>query len=189
MKIIKQELFWPTPLWHTNILDLINNKEIENWALSEQKKSKSVIKSNRGGWQSDLIQSEIVFQNLIKNIEQICQQLQFDIKKIVITQMWVNINNKGDWNLIHQHGGYYDLCGTYYVKVPKNSGNIIFRDPRPAAIGNAMINKRFDKGEWKGIPIEEGLLMIWPTFLDHFVEPSKSDESRISISFDLIVKT
>ena len=45
MKIIEQELFWPTPLWHSNILDLVNNEEIENWVLSQQKKFKSRFKS------------------------------------------------------------------------------------------------------------------------------------------------
>jgi len=33
----------------------------------------------------------------------------------------------------------------------------------------------------------EGDLMLWPAYLDHFVEPSNSDEERISISFDITV--
>tara|TARA_R110002020_G_C16015696_1_gene751524 strand:+ start:177 stop:746 length:570 start_codon:yes stop_codon:yes gene_type:complete len=185
VKFIKEELFWPTPLWHSNILDSINNNEIKDWALNKQNNLQSVVKSNRGGWQSNSIQSEPIVKSLINNIEKFCKQLPFDIQKIVIRQMWLNINNKGDWNCVHQHGGLYDLCGTYYVKVPKNSGNIIFRDPRPGAIGSPFINKKFDHGEWKPINLHEGLLMIWPTFLDHTVEPSNSDEPRISISFDL----
>ena len=188
MKIIEQELFWPTPLWHSNILDLVNNEEIENWVLSQQKSAESRFKSNRGGWQSDLIKSEPVFENLFNEIEKFCKELPFRIKKINLSQMWANVNYKGNWNSIHQHGGYYDLCGTYYVKVPKNSGNILFRDPRPGAIGSPLMNHIFDKGEWRGINLKEGKLMIWPPFLDHFVEPSKSYEPRISISFDLNVK-
>jgi hypothetical protein len=34
----------------------------------------------------------------------------------------------------------------------------------------------------------EGLLMIWPSYLDHFVEPSQTDEERISISFDIMAR-
>ena len=50
------------------------------------------------------------------------------------------------------------------------------------------MNHIFDKGEWRGINLKEGKLMIWPPFLDHFVEPSKSYEPRITVSFDLNVK-
>ena len=34
----------------------------------------------------------------------------------------------------------------------------------------------------------EGLLAVWPIYLDHFVEPSKTDEERISISFDIVAE-
>ena len=30
--------------------------------------------------------------------------------------------------------------------------------------------------------------MIWPPYLDHFVEPSQTDEERISISFDIMAE-
>jgi hypothetical protein len=30
--------------------------------------------------------------------------------------------------------------------------------------------------------------MIWPSYLDHFVEPSQTDEERISISFDIMAR-
>jgi hypothetical protein len=29
--------------------------------------------------------------------------------------------------------------------------------------------------------------MLWPSYLDHFVEPSKANKERISISFDIIL--
>ena len=33
--------------------------------------------------------------------------------------------------------------------------------------------------------IKEHDLLMFPSYLDHYVEPSKSDEDRIMISFDL----
>ena len=53
------------------------------------------------------------------------------------------------------------------------------------AVGNVFHVNRFDDDEFKRLNITEGLLAVWPSFLDHFVEPSKTDEERISISFDL----
>jgi len=193
-KIIQQENLWPTPYWYTQIWDFMRsetrvtfNEDFTSWIQGEMKKD-SVRKSNRGGWQSELYDSKNnMFEPLIKEIKEFCSHLPLNIKEIIIPQLWVNVNKRGDWNIIHQHG-QYDLSGTYYVKVPKDSGRLVFRDPRPAAIGNKFMIHRFDNGEFKNVNVMEGMLGIWPAYLDHFVEPSDSDEERISISFDIIAR-
>ena len=192
-KVIKQEMLWPTPYWYTQIWDFMRsetrvtfNEDFTGWIQGEMKKE-NVVKSNRGGWQSDLYKPEGEFLPLVEQIREFCKHLPLNIKEIHIPQLWVNVNKKGNWNIIHQHG-QYDLSGTYYVKVPKDSGRLVFRDPRPAALGNKFMVSRFDKGEFKNINVMEGLLAIWPSHLDHFVEPSQTDEERISISFDIIAR-
>ena len=193
-KIIRQEMLWPTPYWHTIIWEFMRsetkvtfNEDFTGWIKGEMEKNTSVKKSNRGGWQSDLYKPEGEFKPLVNEIVEFCKHLPLDIKDFNIPQLWVNVNKKGDWNVIHQHG-QFDLSGIYYVKVPKNSGRIVFRDPRPAAISNLFMVTNFDKGELKNINLMEGLLMIWPSYLDHFVEPNQTDEERISISFDIVCK-
>ena len=193
-KVIRQEILWPTPYWHTMIWEFMRsetkvtfNEDFTGWIQGQMEKNQSVRKSNRGGWQSDLYKPEGEFLPLVKQIKEFCNYLPLDIKQIRIPQLWVNVNKKGDWNTIHQHGTYH-LAGTYYVKVPKDSGRLVFRDPRPGAISNVFMINRFDKGEFKNINLMEGLLMIWPSYLDHFVEPSQTDEERISISFDIVAK-
>ena len=193
-KVIRQENLWPTPYWYTQIWDFMRsetrvtfNEDFTSWIDGEMKK-KSVVKSNRGGWQSELYDSKNeMFEPLINEIREFCSHLPLNIKEIIIPQLWVNVNKRGDWNIIHQHG-QYDLSGTYYVKVPKDSGRLVFRDPRPAAIGNKFMINRFDNGEFKNVNVMEGMLGIWPAYLDHFVEPSNTDEERISISFDIIAR-
>ena len=194
-KVIRQEMLWPTPYWHTMIWEFMRsetrvtfNEDFTSWILGVKEKEKSVIKSNRGGWQSELYKPDNeMFKPLIDEIKEFCVHLPLNIKKVHIEQLWVNVNKKSDWNIIHQHGQYH-LSGTYYVKVPKNSGHIVFRDPRPAAISNVFFVNRFDKGEFKRINLMEGLLAIWPAYLDHFVEPNQTDEERISISFDIVAE-
>ena len=193
-KIIKQELMWPTPYWHTMIWDFMRsersisfNEDFTGWIQGQMEKNKSVKKSNRGGWQSELYKPEGEFEPLVKEIKEFCSHLPLDIKEILVPQLWVNVNKRGDWNTIHQHGSYH-LAGTYYVKVPKDSARLVFRDPRSSAISNLFMVNRFDKGEFKNVNLMEGLLMIWPSYLDHFVEPSQTDEERISISFDIMAR-
>tara|TARA_Y100000004_G_scaffold113327_1_gene127210 strand:- start:197 stop:805 length:609 start_codon:yes stop_codon:yes gene_type:complete len=191
-KIIKQDLMWPTPLWHTQIWEFMRsqtrvtfNEDFTSWILGVKEKEKSVRKSNRGGWQSELYKPDNeMFKPLINEIKEFCLHLPLNIKKTYVEQLWANVNTKGDWNAIHQHGSYH-LSGTYYVKVPEDSGRIVFRDPRPGAVGSVFHVNRFDKGEFKRLNLIEGLLAIWPSYLDHFVEPSQTDEERISISFDI----
>ena len=193
-KIIKQENLWPTPYWYTQIWDFMRsetrvtfNEDFTSWINGEMKKE-TVVKSNRGGWQSELYDSKNdMFEPLIKQIRDFCGHLPLNIKEIIIPQLWANVNKKGNWNIIHQHGNY-DLSGTYYVKAPKDSGRLLFRDPRPAAMSNGFMCKNFDKGEFKTVNVLEGMLGIWPAYLDHFVEPSNTDEERISISFDIIAR-
>jgi len=193
-KIIKQENLWPTPYWYTQIWEFMRsetrvtfNEDFNSWIIGEMKKE-SVVKSNRGGWQSELYDSKNdMFEPLVKQIKDFCSYLPLDIKEIIIPQLWANVNKRGNWNIIHQHGQYH-LSGTYYVKVPKDSGRLVFRDPRLAAISNKFLIDRFDKGEIKYINAMEGMLVVWPSYLDHFVEPSNTDEERISISFDIIAR-
>ena len=33
-----------------------------------------------------------------------------------------------------------------------------------------------------------GLILLWPAFLQHFVHPNLSEEPRISISFNVVLK-
>ena len=191
-RIIRQELMWPTPYWHTQIWDFMRsetrvtfNEDFTNYILNEAETKPSVIKSNRGGWQSELVDSKDEnYKPLVNEIVEFLRHLNLDIKEVSIPQMWANVNKKGDWNIIHQHGEY-NLSGTYYVKVPKDSGRLTFRDPRPAAINNYWSINHLSRGEYSWWQPKESDLFLWPPFLDHMVEPSLSDQPRVMISFDL----
>ena len=192
-KIIKQEMLWPTPYWYTHIWEFMRsetrvtfNEDMIGSINGMIEKDEGVRKSNRGGWQSKLLPPTGELEPLSFEISEFCKSINLGINEIVIPQMWINVNKKNDWNVIHSHG-QYTLSGTYYVKVPKDSGQIVFRDPRPAAMTNNFMVNRFDKGEFRKIKPIEGLLILFPSYLEHFVEPSNADEDRISISFDVIV--
>ena len=193
-KVIQQHLLWPTPYWYTQIWEFMRsetrvtfNDDFIGYILNEAEKKESTIKSNRGGWQSEIVKhNDENYKPLVDEIVEFVRHLNLPIKKFEIKQLWANVNRKNDYNIVHQHGNY-DLSGTYYVKVPKNSGRLMFRDPRPGAISNSFMSKNFDKGELHGVNILEGMLVMWPAYLDHLVEPNKTDDERISISFDINV--
>ena len=96
------------------------------------------------------------------------------------------INNKDASNGRHIHGNNY-ISAAYYVRAPKNCGEIVFYDPRPAPVYshplstkpnslNAMVN---------AVNPVEGGLVLFPSYLDHSVNPNLSNEERIVISFNI----
>ncbi len=111
-------------------------------------------------------------------------------------QAWPNINRRGDYHNLHNHPHSY-LSGTYYVAMPKsydktirgdtNPGAISFYDPRSQANMLAIKGDAQVDPEHRVMP-EAGMLLLWPSFLHHFVHPNISDELRISISFNVMLK-
>ena len=103
-KIIKQENLWPTPYWYTIVDEFIKhetrvtfNEDMEGWVSGQMEEKETVIKSNRGGWQSDLQSPEGVFEPLVKEIDSVCKTINLNVKEIFVPQLWVNVNKKGDW--------------------------------------------------------------------------------------------
>ena len=188
LKFIEQLNLWITPVWW-GMTNLDNEamykkiKELENT-------TDSVYLSNLGGFQSatdrfDMMTTDPVFQplrNLILHV--IEKELNFKAKKFEVDRMWCNVNTRDDFNMIHSHG-QFQFSGAYYVKAPKDSGQIVFRDPRPAAITNEFVTSQFNGGEVYRIEPEVGKLLIFPSYLDHMVMPSKSDDDRVSISWNI----
>lgn len=118
--------------------------------------------------------------------------MRYEIKWQV--QGWANINRLGDYHENHNHPRSY-LSGTYYVKVPETVdtvGNrtdirpncITFLDPRGAVNMIAIRDDPYVAYEHTVEP-KPGLLMMWPSFVYHFVHPNLSNDDRISVSFNI----
>ena len=182
---IKTENYWATPIWSTEI-EGVNNEDLVRFVLNEQKQSPEIVeRSNKGGWQSRAnLQTDIEMGGLCREISNVCFSLWPNFRKMGIAQMWAAINKKNDWNIIHQHG-QYEISGGYYLRVPENSGKIVFRDPAPQRINYCPVYQLILGYDLLFNQPKEHDLVMWPSYLDHFVEPSKSDEDRIMISFDL----
>lgn len=110
---------------------------------------------------------------------------------------WPNINRSGDYHDPHNHPQCY-LSGTYYVKVPSERWKrrqradirpncITFYDPRTGFNMQSIKKDPYIEPEFTVLPTP-GLLMLWPASLMHFVHPNLSDETRVSISFNIILK-
>ena len=189
MKTNKHNIF-ATPIWHTNILNEHINNEIVDHILQKSKNEPGVGKTNVGGWQSDSIVKDSKFSPLFSEINKIIENLDLKINKIEISQAWCNVNNKNDWNVIHNHG-WYNLSAIYFAKKPENSGKLGIRDPRAilTSTWGGWANKIYNMYNENCIIYLNSKvrdLIIFPSFLDHYVTPSDSDEERITIAVDIM---
>lgn len=100
---------------------------------------------------------------------------------------WANVNRSGHYNRLHLHPGEH-WSGVYYVDVgqpdPAIAGNgvIEFLDPRPTARAMPIPGFKFDRGIV--VVPQSGMLILFPSWLDHWVSPYQGPGERISIAFN-----
>ena len=188
-------LFFSTPVWVSKIDDYKDtNEKIYGYIKNLQNlDNQGLIKSNIKGWHSKNfdLKNEIVinFINLISpNINEVIKSMDWDIKNQTpkISGMWAIINTGGASNARHHHGNS-DISAAYYVKAPENCGEIVFYDPRPAPVFShpRSNNPNFLNAMVNSISPVEGGLVLFPSYLDHSVNPNSSNEERVVISFNL----
>ena len=114
--------------------------------------------------------------------------LRWDLEKFSfnITTCWAMVNGKYASNTLHNHPNSI-LSGVYYLRTPENSGGICFSDPRSAS---RMLNPPLiEFNPWTLPKISykpvEGTMFLFPSWLLHGVETNMSEETRISVSFNI----
>ncbi len=94
---------------------------------------------------------------------------------------WAVSLKDGGWQDQHVHSGAH-VSGVYYVAAPPDaqSGKIVFRDPRPRANMNQLPTQLTAHRE---TPVP-GDMILFPSWLEHGVEPFRGPGERICIAFD-----
>ena len=196
-----------TEIWVSELNNIDNEELVELLLKREQEEStvKTGLRysvSSVGGWQSepDLHNIEnIQLQNLLKSIGEVTDELKRHNRfgknvRAECISMWASVNRYKDYHKMHVHP-HCNYSGVYYVKTPENCGIITFIDPRKEKrmLTNSDLWDTVEDllvGDKSGIHItpKESGVIIFPCFLEHFVEPNLTHEPRISISFNIVFK-
>jgi uncharacterized protein (TIGR02466 family) len=171
----------------------LDNAGLEKFAQALKKSSGGRMVSNSGGWQSnnlDLKAPEL--RELLEVVDAKLNELHayFSLspaRRQVIAEGWININNRGGFNLAHNHPCSFFSC-VYYAKGGQKKGNIEFTTPIEAhayTIHEHMVSGyNAFTGHAVSIPPVTGELLIFPSWLMHFVRPNETDDDRISIALN-----
>jgi len=196
---MKREILFPTPVYFKMVKDPKKlNKYLFPLIKAWSKRDKSEEKTNAGGgWHSPTNMNRHEEYGLLTNeLFAMQEEIYRDYgmqPKPGLGNMWANINYPGAYNKQHIHPNS-QWSGVYYVKVPKDSGNLFVEDPRPGP--NIALPRRLEglpKALWRVViyPAVEGQMIMFPSWLPHGVEINKSKEKgekgwRVSVSFNFI---
>ena len=176
-----QHNMFHTPIWGFMIRgEELHSVDYIDYILEMKDNTPSEKKSNFGGWHSpDDLHTHGIFQEFCDNIISQVNEVSSTYTRAALKflNMWAVVNDKYCYNANHVHNGL--ISGVFYLKVPENSGNLILKDPAVRAHNHPIRNKDFS------VKPEELSLILFPSWLEHYVEPNKSDEQRIAISFNI----
>ena len=173
---------------HKDLFSL-DTKKIKKETLHIKSQDKGRTVSNYGGWQSKNFVTmnqnfKILFDNINTSVKKVEKHLKLK-KELSLRDYWCNINYFGSFNRPHTHEGC-TVSGVYYVDVHKNSGNIIFINRNLNSYYKEINSyNEYNSSTWKIEP-EKNLCVLFPSYLNHYVEPNLNKKERISISFNYV---
>lgn len=193
----KTEMLFATPFARFKVADHdILDAELLAEGAKLRQASEGVQKSNRGGWHSE----GNIFDSpaeCIQNLRSAAQAAIFEATRKIAKRVdpadldmklsgWMNANPQGGFNAPHTHPGA-QWSGVYYVSQPQvnegNSGMIEFLDPR-SDLPNWRIFRAGTFRPKRKIRPEAGEIILFPSYLVHWVYPNETVAERVTIAFN-----
>lgn len=197
--------FFATPVAAVNLPDAAQrNEDLRRRILEQRDAVPSQRASNLGGWHSDrdiadwggqgtqevLQAGRLTASRLTCDREGRPKKIDWKIRA------WANVNGPGDANELHHHPGAF-WSGTYYVDDGGRAdddtlgGELELMDPRGPAV--TMYEPALAFAGGGGLTLgakatirpRAGLLVLFPSWLQHAVRPYRGHAVRISIAFNL----
>ena len=169
------------------------NAALGHQILSKREEDQGLKLSNRGGWQSthDFVRWSGEAGGTV--INRACELAAAHAVRINApvrwsVDAWANVSGPGAFNMPHVHGGTY-WAAVYYVRVGAGEGGeLVLHDPRMPGLRMHAPGVRFKNlgPEVRAeIKPEEGLLVLFPGWLSHSVEPWQGSGERISVAMNI----
>jgi uncharacterized protein (TIGR02466 family) len=182
-------------MWESYLPEFLKHKESFLKCVQDfrEKNPETILKSNINGYQSPMtLTKEPEMSYLFEYIAQVGMKALFDMQfvncDVYLSAAWVNFNETRN-QYIAEHTHQDTFSGVFYLQVPEKSGKLSLTNPglNPLWQGAMLVDKKnkFNADRLRIEPVE-GQIFLWPSYLSHAVEPNNHDETRISISFNVI---
>ena len=105
--------------------------------------------------------------------------------KWMVIESWMTKTIKGRCANEHCHGGV-DISGVYYLDTNGSDGNLILSNIHSHLQGNILLYELINKGDIR-MPLENGMIFLWPGQMKHRTLTNETDHERISLSFNIFL--
>ena len=182
----QQEIF-PTHLF-------IKDNYINSDRINTMKSEIINLYSDKPNWQSESnLDKNIVFKELTKDIcisaFDILDKLDYKADEIEITDMWANVLKQHETHQPHTHSNNF-LSGVFYLDADDTMPGITFQDPRPGA--NIILPRKkmdhINNASLLHYKAKTNRIIMFPSWLVHWVPINLSTNNRISISWNIQIK-
>jgi uncharacterized protein (TIGR02466 family) len=200
---VMQVFATPVAVAHLGFPEEVNRRLAET-ILARETAQGSTHHSNLGGWQSswDLAEwggpaaAALLDAGKALATKLTCDRQGRALKLDWKVNAWANVNRSGHANEAHSHPGAF-WSGSYYVDDggigadPSLGGEFELRDPRGVAPAMYAPQLAFAApgglsiGAAETIAPKTGMLLLFPSWLEHGVRPYRGTAARISVAFNL----
>ena len=117
------------------------------------------------------------------------EDLKFEFDAHYITGMWSNILKPGEFHSPHTHSNNL-VSGVFYLQTNDNSPAITFLDPRPQSSVLQPQAKEYNifNSTMFFYPAKVNRMILFPSWLEHYVPQNDTKFSRVSIAFNVMLK-
>ena len=131
-------------------------------------------------------------EDYFSNITECLSEIGFPQCQLELMPAWFNLYRKGQWQEVHNHFSTNDvyLTAVHFLKFDPevHSPLVLVNSNKTLLQGFRLGSESEGVDYWKikhPLPVEEGDIVIFPSTIDHQVFPQESEESRITISFNI----
>ncbi|WP_193367248.1 TIGR02466 family protein [Pelagibius marinus] len=186
--------FFPTLVWRQELpparAEAANNRLL---AAIDKQLTPRPAQTAGVGWQTAQdLHLQPAFADLAKVIveagEAALKSIEAEHNGLTITGCWANVNPPEARHRAHTHPNNF-LSGVYYVRAPQGGNHISFTDPR---VQCAVMQPRYRKDNVLNasvinLEVADGVMILFPSWLQHDVRRNASNEERVTIAFNLML--
>lgn len=189
----------PVALGHLDDEALVASLAEAAWMLEEGDEAGAAWCEQQGydGYTSyasldDLPKRATAFADLVARLDGFAEDFaetrawNMDGHRLALDSLWVNILGEGGAHSGHIHPNSV-ISGTVYVAMPDGAGAIRFEDPRlPLMMAAPPVRADAADAERRFIhrTPDAGDVLLWESWLRHEVMPNRSEDPRITLSFN-----
>jgi uncharacterized protein (TIGR02466 family) len=144
------------------------------------------------GWQSEqTLHAREEFLDLAACVgnaaRSVLRFLRIGDQAVEITGCWATVLARGAAHKAHSHPNNF-LSGVYYVRTRPGSDAINFHDPRTQAgvIRPPVVELTAENTDQVVVRVTNGILLMFPSYLEHSVDANVNEEERVSVSFNVM---